>query len=219
MILMIPDCRRSIKTGAPKVPLHTQWKINIYLAGLLLRQASVLGQPCFSMGMAVPLDHHIVRRKCDFTLFIFPKLPQQPFDLICESSEKEVDASQFWIVRCFLITELELWMFLFEDFYKDKASFSLHHISRYLISIWLITNDINFDHSGKVISASFSVVKLLTSSFQTPFFGSESLSLLLLLLSHFSRVRLCATPSLGFSRQEHWSGLPFPSPVIESSPH
>ena len=23
-------------------------------------------------------------------------------------------------------------------------------------------------------------------------------------------------PSLGFSRQEHWSGLPFPSPVYES---
>ena len=49
--------------------------------------------------------------------------------------------------------------------------------------------------------------------------------LLLLLLSHFSRVRLCATPqmaaqqappSLGFSRQEHWSGLPFPSPMPES---
>ena len=49
--------------------------------------------------------------------------------------------------------------------------------------------------------------------------------LLLLLLSHFSRVRLCATPetaalqappSLGVSRQEHWSGLPFPSPVHES---
>ena len=43
---------------------------------------------------------------------------------------------------------------------------------------------------------------------------------LLLLLSHFSRVRLCATPkalsSLRFSRQEHWSGLPFPSPMHES---
>lgn len=26
MILMIPDCRRSIKTGAPKVPLRTQRK-------------------------------------------------------------------------------------------------------------------------------------------------------------------------------------------------
>ena len=49
--------------------------------------------------------------------------------------------------------------------------------------------------------------------------------LLLLLLSHFSRVWRCATPytaahqappSLGFSRQEHWSGLPFPSPMHES---
>ena len=49
--------------------------------------------------------------------------------------------------------------------------------------------------------------------------------LLLLLLSHFSRVQLCATPktgahqaplSLGFSRQEHWSRLPFPSPMHES---
>ena len=51
------------------------------------------------------------------------------------------------------------------------------------------------------------------------------LLLLLLLLSRFSRVRLCATPwtaahqappSLGFSRQEHWSGLPFPSPMRKS---
>ena len=49
--------------------------------------------------------------------------------------------------------------------------------------------------------------------------------LLLLLLGRFSRVRLCATlqmaahqapPSLGFFRQEHWSGLPFPSPMHES---
>ena len=53
----------------------------------------------------------------------------------------------------------------------------------------------------------------------------ETYILLLLLLSRFSRVRLCATPemaahqappSLGFSRQEHWSGLPFPSPMHES---
>ena len=48
---------------------------------------------------------------------------------------------------------------------------------------------------------------------------------LLLLLSRFSHVQLCVTPetaahqappSLGFSRQEHWSGLPFPSPMHES---
>ena len=50
--------------------------------------------------------------------------------------------------------------------------------------------------------------------------GSPAL-LLLLLLSCFSCVRLCATPwmaahqappSLGFSRQEHWIGVPLPSP-------
>ena len=49
--------------------------------------------------------------------------------------------------------------------------------------------------------------------------------LLLLLLSRFSCVRLCATPqtaahqaplSLGFFRHEHWCGLPFPSPMHES---
>ena len=44
---------------------------------------------------------------------------------------------------------------------------------------------------------------------------------LLLLLSCFSRVQLCATPwtaahqaplSMGFSGQEYWSGVPLPSP-------
>ena len=49
--------------------------------------------------------------------------------------------------------------------------------------------------------------------------------LLLLLLSHFNHVWLCATPctaayqaspSMGFSRQEHWSGFAFPSPMHES---
>ena len=48
---------------------------------------------------------------------------------------------------------------------------------------------------------------------------------LLLPLSRFSCVRLCGTPemaahqapqSLGFSRQEHWSGLPFPSSMHKS---
>ena len=53
----------------------------------------------------------------------------------------------------------------------------------------------------------------------------DTTGLLLLLLSRFSPIRLCATPqtaayqappSLGPSRQEHWSGLPFPSPMHES---
>ena len=49
----------------------------------------------------------------------------------------------------------------------------------------------------------------------------NSILLLLLLLSHFSHVQLFATPwtaayqaplSMGFARQEYWSGLPLPSP-------
>ena len=49
--------------------------------------------------------------------------------------------------------------------------------------------------------------------------------LLLLLLSRLCPVQFCATqrrqptrlpPSQGFSRQEHWSGLPCPSPMHES---
>ena len=52
-------------------------------------------------------------------------------------------------------------------------------------------------------------------------FNYSSVALLLLLLSRFSCVRLCATSrtaalqaplSLGFSRQEHWSELPFSAP-------
>ena len=59
-------------------------------------------------------------------------------------------------------------------------------------------------------------------SFRSP---GNSRGFRLLLLSGFSRVQLCATPwtaahqaplSLGFSRQEHWSGSPFPSPMQES---
>ena len=54
----------------------------------------------------------------------------------------------------------------------------------------------------------------------------ERMKLLLLLLSRFSRVQLCATPwtaayqaplSMGFSRQEYWSGVPLPSPERSSS--
>ena len=57
------------------------------------------------------------------------------------------------------------------------------------------------------------------------FWASLGEFMLLLLLSHFSCVQICATPwtasyqaspSMGFSRQEHWSGLPFPSPRVSS---
>ena len=57
------------------------------------------------------------------------------------------------------------------------------------------------------------------------YFTMLFLSCWLLPPSHFSRVQVWATPemsthqdtlSLGFSRQEYWSGLPFPSPMHES---
>ena len=65
-------------------------------------------------------------------------------------------------------------------------------------------------------------VSLITTSFTELFSSAHKHSLLL--LRRFSRVRFCATPqtavhqappTLGLSRQEHWSGLPFPSPVHE----
>ena len=77
-------------------------------------------------------------------------------------------------------------------------------------------------------SQSLSIRTALESSRSLPTLGQSHRhlsALLLLLLSRFSRVRLCATPqtaahqaspSLGFSRQEHWSGLPFPSPMHKS---
>ena len=64
--------------------------------------------------------------------------------------------------------------------------------------------------------------KIPTSS---PTFFRTKCVKLLLLPSRFSRVWLCVTPqtaahqappSLGFSRQEYWSELPFPSPVHET---
>ena len=51
----------------------------------------------------------------------------------------------------------------------------------------------------------------------------NKVTLLLLLLSRFSRVRLCVTPwtaahqaslSMEFSRQEYWSRMPLPSPRV-----
>ena len=71
-----------------------------------------------------------------------------------------------------------------------------------------------------------SVIERLVACLSSVYIVKETWSyLLLLLLSRFSRIWLCVTPetaahqappSLGFSRQEHWRGLPFPSPMHES---
>ena len=91
-----------------------------------------------------------------------------------------------------------------------------------LISLKATTNHLWNLHSWPEIKPWAFVVGALTPR---PLTTRELTLLLLLLLSRFSCVQLCAThrwqptrlpPSLGFSRQEHWSGLPFPSPMHES---
>ena len=70
-------------------------------------------------------------------------------------------------------------------------------------------------------SLSFTISQSLLRlmSIESVTLSNHFISMLLLQISRFSHVLLCATPetaahqappSLGFSRQEHWSGFPFP---------
>ena len=102
---------------------------------------------------------------------------------------------------------------------RTLKSLLQHHSSKASILRHLAFFTVQFSHPYLYILLIFySFPGILEDNWKTQRF-------LLLLLSHFSRVWLCATPqlaahqappSLGFSRQEHWSGLPFPSPMHES---
>ena len=85
------------------------------------------------------------------------------------------------------------------------------------MNIWIISIE-----KGKICSLfPFSMLKQMEEKWDPPvseIFPFET-SMLLLMLSHFSRVQLCVTPwtaayqappSMGFSRQEYWSGVPLP---------
>ena len=85
-----------------------------------------------------------------------------------------------------------------------------------LVSLWC-------DHVLKYLYLILGCVTNVWVPLKVPIDDFSNLNILL--LSHFSRVWLYATPettahqappSLGFSRQEHWSGLPFPSTRHES---
>ena len=102
-------------------------------------------------------------------------------------------------------------------------------LSQGLVWLYHLTLNLHFcllcdkcDYRGNRVSTVFTTIFTNILIFSTSL-TSES-SLLLLLLSHFSHVWLCATPemvahqappALGFSRQEHWSGLSFPSPCVK----
>ena len=98
----------------------------------------------------------------------------------------------------------------------------LFFVSCFMLSLELIKLILVFHFVSFIC---FLAILLGRQLIQCLFKGLQYEALLLLLLSRFSCVRLCATPqtaahqaplSLGFSRQEHWSGLPFPSPMHES---
>ena len=93
------------------------------------------------------------------------------------------------------------------------------------LNIFLQSRGVSSSHTFRLPRFFFPVSCAKVAILPLPGAFLPSQLFLLLLLSCFSRVRLCATPetaahqappSLGFSRQEHWSGLPFPSPMHES---
>ena len=76
-----------------------------------------------------------------------------------------------------------------------------------------------------MVDAGMNHPNLLNDELTAPGNTLGTKSILLLLLRRFSHVRLCVTPqtathqappSLGFSRQEPWSGLLFLPPMHES---
>ena len=102
--------------------------------------------------------------------------------------------------------------------YSELISFTMDWLA--LLSVQGTLKSLLQHHSSKASILQHSVFFIVQLSH--PYI---CMLLLLLLLHHFSCVRLCATPwtaahqappSPGSSRQEHWSGLPFPSPMHES---
>ena len=90
---------------------------------------------------------------------------------------------------------------------------------------WQIILGSELEHSSVLDLSGFSLVLLTWPKSGHSYGPAEGVknrmhACKLYMLSRFSRVRLCVTlwtaahqapPSLGFSRQEYWSGLPFPS--------
>ena len=77
---------------------------------------------------------------------------------------------------------------------------------------------------GELPNAGIKPASLMSPALAGGFFTTSAIweAPCLLLLRHCSRIRPCATPqtaahrappSLGFSRQDRWSGVPFPSPL------
>ena len=109
------------------------------------------------------------------------------------------------------------------SFAKSLSNWSLPFFSSITLIQPLIVLNWDFTLTSQLVSLCQDSLSYISSfiMYQINFWAR----LCYAILSHFSHVRLCVTlgmaahqaaPSLGFSRQEHWSGLPFPSPMHES---
>ena len=97
---------------------------------------------------------------------------------------------------------------------------SVHEIFQAIIPEWVaISFNRAFSHPGIEPESPAWQVDFFFFFFTTELPGKSIM--IICVLSHFSRVRLCVTlwtvacqasPSMGFSKQEYWSGLPCPFP-------
>ena len=139
--------------------------------------------------------------------------------------EAQNAASPLWLSACPLRRFSHIWLCNSID--CSPPGFSVHGILQARIP-WILVAMPSSRQSSQPRDEPMSLMSPTWASrfsTATPPGKLPGICILLLLLSHFSRVQLCATPqtaahqaplSLGFSRQEHWSGLPFPSPMHES---
>ena len=105
------------------------------------------------------------------------------------------------------------WLSVSKELFKPNQGTQIYVFKALSLSCQVNNGEYFFHVFGEVLFL-LSTLTVLESRYE-----------LLLLLCRFSHVRLCATPetaahqappSLQFSRQEHWSGLPFPYPVHET---
>ena len=91
-----------------------------------------------------------------------------------------------------------------------------------VVSFKCICQDFFFNHEKVLKILSYPLFINWDHGFSLRYVNVVHCCLLAFLLRHFSHVLLCGTPwatahqahlSTGFSRKEHWSGLPFPSPT------
>ena len=120
------------------------------------------------------------------------------------------------------------WIYLQFTLHSQYPRYGLSPFSK---NPWLfyMRNNLETGSGQWACSVLLGVLSRWAEPFQPSKWGRFKATLLsfhqLLLLSRVSCVRFCATsetaahqapPPKGFSRQEYWSGLPFPSPVHES---